>query len=148
MKFDTAAFVVFTVKASTPFVMLPSKEDTPTNNVNAIPSAHTTELLKNFESLSIWIFDDTFDIMFNATDISAIGIKTMFMKFPINVIMNNIIGCNIPADAMFPVDTMSVISKGISEFENATRLSIESFTIDIMSEKFFIITVTINMYVT
>ena len=49
MKFDTAAFVVFTVKASTPFVMLPSKEDTPTNNVNAIPSAHTTELLKNFE---------------------------------------------------------------------------------------------------
>lgn len=128
--------------------MLPSSDDTPRNNVNAIPSAHTTELLKNFESLSIWIFDDTFDIMFNATDISAIGINTIFMKFPINVIMNNIIGCNIPADAMFPVDTISVMSKGISEFENATRLSIEFFTIDIMSEKFFIITVTINMYVT
>ena len=86
--------------------------------------------------------------MFNATDISAIGINTIFMKFPINVIMNNIIGCNIPADAMFPVDTISVMSKGISEFENATRLSIEFFNIDIMSEKFFIITVTISMYVT
>ena len=71
-----------------------------------------------------------------------------YTNMNINVIMNNIIGCNIPADAIFPVDTISVMSKGISEFENATRLSIESFTIDIMSEKFFIITVTINMYVT
>lgn len=52
IKLDTAAFVVFTVSASTPFVILPSNEVTPTNTVNAIPKIHTTELFINFANLS------------------------------------------------------------------------------------------------
>ena len=40
--------------------------------------------------------------MFNVTDINATGINIVFIKLPINVIINNIIGCNMLADAIFP----------------------------------------------
>ncbi len=92
MKLDTAAFVVFTVSASTPLVILPSKEDTPTNIVNTIPSIHTTEVFINFDNLSICTLSDIFEIIFNETDINATGINIVFIKLPIKVIINNIIG--------------------------------------------------------
>ena len=102
MKLDTAAFVVFTVSASTPLVILPSKEDTPTNIVNTIPSIHTTEVFINFDNLSICTLSEMFDIIFKATDINVAGINIVLIKLPINVIINKIIGCNMPADAIFP----------------------------------------------
>lgn len=92
MKLDTAAFVVFTVSASTPLVILPSKEDTPTNIVNTISSIHTTEVFINFDNLSICTLSDIFEIIFNETDINATGINIVFIKLPIKVIINNIIG--------------------------------------------------------
>ena len=82
--------------------MLPSKEDTPTNIVSTIPRIHTIELFINFDNLLICTLSDIFDTMFNATDINVTGIKIVFMKFPINVIINNIMGCNILADVIFP----------------------------------------------
>ena len=102
MKLDTADFVVFTVNASTPLVMLPSKEDTPTNIVSTIPSIQITVVFMYFDNLSICTLSDTFEIMFNVTDINATGINIVFIKLPINVIINNIIGCNMLADAIFP----------------------------------------------
>ena len=63
MKFDTVAFVFFTVKASTPFVMLPSREETPTNIVSTIPSTQITEVLMYFDNLSICTLSDMFEIM-------------------------------------------------------------------------------------
>jgi len=54
--------VVFTVSASTPFVMLPSSEETPTNMVRTIPNIQTTVVFMYFESLSIWTLSDTFEI--------------------------------------------------------------------------------------
>lgn len=92
MKLDTAAFVVFTVSASTPLVILPSKEDTPTNIVNTIPSIHMTDVFINFDNLSICTLSDIFEIIFNETDINATGINIVFIKLPIKVIINNIIG--------------------------------------------------------
>ena len=53
IKLDTAALVVFTVRPSTPFVILPSKEATPTNIVSAIPKIHITVLFMNVPNLSI-----------------------------------------------------------------------------------------------
>ena len=102
IKFDTAALVVFTVSASTPFVMLPSNVETPTNIVNTIPKHQITELLINFDSLSICTLSEMFDIIFKATDINIAGINIVLIKLPINVIINKIIGCNMPADAIFP----------------------------------------------
>ena len=102
MKLDTAAFVVFTVSASTPLVILPSKEDTPTNIVNTIPSIHMTDVFINFDNLSICTLSDIFEIIFNETDINATGINIVFIKLPIKVIINNIIGWSMLADAMFP----------------------------------------------
>ena len=92
MKLVTAAFVVFTVSASTPFVMLPSREETPTNIVSTIPSTQITEVLMYFDNLSICTLSDILEIMLNATDISVTGINIVFTKFPMNVIINNIIG--------------------------------------------------------
>ena len=43
-----------------------------------------------------------FDIMLSDTDISITGINIAFIKLPINVIKNSIIGCNKLADVMFP----------------------------------------------
>lgn len=140
--------MVFTVSASTPFVMLPSNEDTPTNIVSIIPKTHITVLFINFDSLSICTLSDMFEIMLNAIDISVAGISMVFIKLPINVITNSIIGCNIVAETVFPVVIMSVIKSGNKLFINPTKSVIELFTITIMSEKFFIITVTISIYVT
>lgn len=94
--------MVFTVSASTPFVMLPSNEATPTNIVRTIPKAQTTELFINFASLSICTLSDIFDIMFSAKDISITGTNIPFIKLPINVIKNRIIGCSRLADVIFP----------------------------------------------
>lgn len=102
IKFDTAAFVVFTVSPSTPFVMLPSSEETPTNIVNAIPKHQTTELFINFGNLSICTLSEILDIILSAIDISVAGINIVLIKFPIKVIINKIIGCNMLADAIFP----------------------------------------------
>ena len=88
-----------------------------------------------------------FEIIPSATDINVIGLNMLFMKFPINVIINNIIGCNILAEAIFPVDIINVISNGIRLLENETKSPIELFTIVMISEKFFMAIVTINMYV-
>lgn len=140
--------MVFTVSASTPFVMLPSSEVTPTNIVKTIPKIHTTELFINFASLSTWTLSDIFDIMLSDTDINITGINIPFIKLPINVIKNNIIGCNKLADVILPVVIIKLINSGSKQLVNPTRFSIELFTITIMSEKFFIITVTINIYVT
>lgn len=102
IKLDTAAFVVFTVSPSTPFVILPSKEVTPTNNVNTIPKIHTIELFINFDNLSTCTLSEILDIIFNATDIRVAGISNVFIKFPINVIMNKIIDCKTLAVTTFP----------------------------------------------
>lgn len=90
------------VSASIPFVILPSSEVTPTNRVKTIPNIHIIDEFKNLGILSILTLSDIFEIIFNATAIKLTGIKIVFMKFPIKVISNNIIGCNIPADAIFP----------------------------------------------
>lgn len=45
------------------------------------------------------------------------------------------------------VDIINVIKIGIRLFENPTRFSIEVLTMTIISEKFFIIIVTIKIYV-
>lgn len=102
IKFETAAFVVLTVNASTPFVMLPSKDDTPTNTVSTIPKIHTTDVFMYFDNLLICTLSDILEIMFNATDIKLAGISTTFIKFPINVIINSIMGCSMLADTAFP----------------------------------------------
>lgn len=99
---ETAAFVVFTVNASTPFVILPSKDETPTNRVRTIPSIHITEVFMYLDNLSTCTLSDILEIIPSATDIKLAGIKIVFIKFPIKVIINNIMGCSIPADAMFP----------------------------------------------
>ena len=101
-KFDTAALVVFTVRASTPFVMLPSSDETPTKIVNTIPKHQTTELFINFDNLSTCTLSEILDIIFSATDISVAGINIVLIKFPMNVIINRIIGCNMLAEAIFP----------------------------------------------
>ncbi len=139
--------MVFTVSASTPFVMLPSSEETPTNMVRTIPNIQTTVVFMYFESLSIWTLSDTFEITLNATDIRLAGTSTTFIKLPINDIIHKMIGCSIPADAIFPVVIISVINNGIKQFVNATKLSIDVFTMLIISEKFFITIVTIKIYV-
>lgn len=139
--------MVFTVNPSTPFVILPSNELTPTKIVKTIPKPQTTALFINFDNLSICTLSDMFEIIPSATDINVIGINMLFMKFPINVIINNIIGCNILAEAIFPVDIINVISNGIRLLENETKSPIELFTIVMISEKFFMAIVTINMYV-
>ena len=136
------------MSASTPFVILPSNDDTPTNIVRTIPSIHTTVVLIYFESLFICTLSDTFETTLSATEIKLAGTKTRFIKFPIKDIIHRIIGCSIPADAIFPVVIISVISNGIRQFVNATKLSIDVFTIFIMFEKFFITIVTISRYVT
>ena len=43
-----------------------------------------------------------FDIMFSDNDISITGTNIPFIKFPINVIKNKIIGCSRLADVIFP----------------------------------------------
>lgn len=48
----------------------------------------------------------------------------------------------------FRVVAINVISKGNKQFIKLTKLSIDVFTIVIMSEKFFMIIVTIKIYVT
>lgn len=112
-----------------------------------MPKTHTTALFINFDNLSICTLSDMFEIIPSATDTNEIGINMLFIKFPINVIINNIIDCNILAEAIFPVDIINVISNGSKLLENATKSPIEPFTIVIISEKFFIIIVTINIYV-
>ena len=128
--------------------MLPSKDDIPTNSVNTIPSTQITLLLRNLASLSFCTFEEILEIMLSETDIRAIGINIVFMKLPINVIINSIIGCSMPAEAIFPVVTINVINSGISAFEKEIRFCIEFFIITIISEKFFIMIVTIKIYVT
>ena len=64
----------------------------------------------------------------------------------IKLLMNKIIGCNNVLVATLPVYTRSVKSKGIKTFINPTKLFAVSFTILIISVKFDIINVTINIY--
>ena len=80
--------MVFTVSASTPFVMLPSSEETPTNMVRTIPNIQTTVVFMYFESLSICTLSDTLEITLNATDIRLAGTSTTFIKLPIKDIIH------------------------------------------------------------
>ena len=80
IKLDTAAFVVFTVKASTPFVILPSNELTPTKTVKTIPKIQITALFINLDNLSICIFSDKFETIVNVIPTSNNGIKNEFIK--------------------------------------------------------------------
>ena len=146
IKFETAALVVFAVIPSTVLLKLPSTEIIPTNKVSTTPNVHTTVELKNFDSLSTWILLDTFEIIANAVDISTNGSKIVIIKLPMKVIINNIIGSNIPADAKLPVVSIKVISSGTRLFINPTKFWILVFTIWRISEKFAIIKVTIKIY--
>lgn len=102
IRLDTAAFAVFAVTPSTLLVSVPSIDKTPTNNVSAIPKAHITLDLKNFDIWEIWNLSDIFETMPNAVDTSVIG-KSMFtIAFPIKVIKNNKIGCIKLAETMLP----------------------------------------------
>jgi len=96
--------------------------------------------------LSICNLSEIFDTIPNAVDTKTIGIITSFIKFPINVIINISIGCSILAEVIFPVVIISVINIGISKFINPTKFSIDSLTIDKISEKLVIIKVTISIY--
>ena len=66
------------------------------------------------------------------------------MKF----IINNIAGSKILLVVILPVYSINDTNIGINEFINPTKFVAVSFTIDITSEKLFIITVTIAMYCT
>jgi len=55
-------------------------------------------------------------------------------------------GCIVDAVTIFPVATISASSIGSSEFKKPTKLLTVFFINNIISEKFVITRVTINMY--
>ena len=83
-----------------------------------------------------------------AVETSTIGIIIFFIKFPINVIINNKIGSNILLETILPVVIINVTKIGINKLQNPTKLSIDSLTILITSEKLFIIIPATNIYST
>ena len=99
---DTAVLAVFAVNPSTPLVILPSKELTPTNIVKIIPSTHIVVEFIYLANLLICTLSDIFDIMLNAIDIKANGIIILVIIFATNVITNSIIGSSIVADVILP----------------------------------------------
>ena len=106
----------------------------------------TIDELKNLDNLSSCILSDTFETIAKAVEINTNGIIIILIKFPINVIKKSNIGSNKLADVKLPVVSINVISIGIRLFINPTKLSIEFLTIEIISAKFTIIKVTINIY--
>ena len=146
MKLDTAALVVLAVNPSTLLLKVPSKETTPTKIVSITPKTQTMLDLKNLESLSIWSLFEILETIPSAVETNTTGIIISFIKFPINVIINNKIGSNILLEAILPVVIINVIKIGISKLQKLTKLSTDSFTIFITSAKLFIIILVINMY--
>ena len=69
IKFETAAWVVFTAIESTDELIVPSNDSTPKNRVNSIPVHQIAAPENNFETLSILKFSDTLNIILKATDI-------------------------------------------------------------------------------
>ena len=143
---ETAVFAVLAVIPSTLLLSVPSNDTTPTNIVNTIPNTHTTLDFRNFDNFSICIFSEIFEIIENTTIIKTIGINIFFIKFAIKFIANNIIGSNNDVVAMLPVYIINVNNSGINTFINPTKSSAVFLTIFIISVKFDIISVTINMY--
>ena len=143
---ETAALAVLAVIPSTLLLKVPSKDTTPTNIVKKIPKNHITPDFKNFAIFSICIFSETLEIIKNTTITKTIGIKTSAIIFPVKLQINNIIGSINVLVATFPVYTIKVSSNGISTFINPTKLLAVSLTNFIISVKFDIISVTINIY--
>ena len=83
-----------------------------------------------------------------AVETNKIGMRIVFIKFPINVIKNNKMGCSILAEAILPVVKIKVIKIGTNKFASCTNWLTESFTIVIISAKLLIIKVAINIYCT
>lgn len=86
--------------------------------------------------------------MTNTVIIEIAGIISVFIRFAINSIRNSKIGSITAVVAILPVYIIRVIKRGIKLSAKHIRFSIVSFTLLIMSEKFDIIIVTINMYCT
>ena len=142
----TIAFVVLAVIPSTLLDIVPSNETTPTNIVRIIPKNQTIPDFKNFDNLLICILSVNFDKITKLVKISTSGNIIVCMILPIKLIINSIIGSIIPLVAILPVYIMRVIKSGTSIFINATKSVVVCFTIVIISEKFDITIVTINMY--
>lgn len=102
IKLETAALVVFAVIPSTELLKLPSSETTPTKSVSTIPKIHIILDLKYFDNLSICTLSDILETIAKAVDISSNGKISTFIRFPINVIINNKIGSNNPTDVKLP----------------------------------------------
>ena len=63
-----------------------------------------------------------FDVDTIETHGMGLSDKTIeFIKFPINVTINTITGCNKPAEAIFPVVKIRVIKIGIKQFIKDTK---------------------------
>lgn len=95
-------FVVLAASPSTPLVMLPCKDVTPTKTVKITPNIHIEVEFRYLDNLFICTLLETFDIMFNAIDINENGITILFIIFPTKVITNNIVGSSIDADVILP----------------------------------------------
>ena len=104
--------------------------------------------LKKFDSLSICNLLDILETMLNTVDINIIGIIIFAIMFPIKVIANNSTGCITFAETILPVVIIKVIRIGVSMYINPTKSLIADVVIFIISTKFDIIIVTINMYCT
>ena len=82
----TAAFVVFAVIPSTLDVNVPSKDSTPTNNVNIIPNPQTILDFINFDNFVICTLSLILDTIFKTIIIEITGnikflIKLVLLKY-------------------------------------------------------------------
>ena len=125
---------------------VPSKETIETNIVKVIPKNHIVQDFKNFEIFSTWTWSDIFDIIVIDVIIKINGINMFWIKLPIKLIDNKIIGFNIVVVVILPVYTIIEINTGINVFIKAIKLLEVDFTKLIISEKLDIIIVTIAIY--
>ena len=125
---------------------VPSKETIETNIVKVIPKNHIAQDFKNFEIFSTWTWSDIFDIIVIDVIIKINGINMFWIKLPIKLIDNKIIGFNIVVVVILPVYTIIEINTGINVFIKAIKLLEVDFTKLIISEKLDIIIVTIAIY--
>ena len=129
-------------------VKLPSNPATLITIVKMVVNANIDPLSSNFEIFVIEMSFDKFAIIEIVVETNIKGKITFITKLLDIVTIISNIGSRALDDAILPDAINNVISNGINEFENADRLSIESFISEIISAKFFITIVTIKMYST
>ena len=129
IKFATAALAVFAVIPSTELLNVPSIDNVAVKTVSTIPKHHTILDFKKLEILLISNFSEIFETIDNVIDINKIGIKKLFIKFPIQLTIKINIGCTKLVVTIFPVTNIRLIKIGISKFIKLTNSFIHSFVI-------------------